>query len=338
MDTMSADPLPQPSGGSTFTGITLSLLVAFSSIAINLLIPILSPLLLAIVAGAVLVNLGVLPTSAQPGLDFSAKHLLRAGIVLLGLQLSLQDIAGLGAGMIVVVVVIVTVGLLATLWIGSLLGLSWTQRLLIACGFSICGAAAVAAADAVVEAEEEEVASSIALVVVFGTAMIAVIPILANLLGLDDHTAGLWAGGSIHEVAQVVAAAGAIGGGALGVAVIVKLARVLMLAPIMAALSIWQRNRSTSTTSPGARPPLIPLFVLGFLAMVVITSTFALPSEVTTPVRYLQTGLLSAAMFALGCGVRRDALKAVGVKPVALAGAATGVVMVVSLVGVLLVG
>ncbi|HMU36293.1 MAG TPA: putative sulfate exporter family transporter, partial [Marmoricola sp.] len=259
-------------------------------------------------------------------------------IVLLGLQLSLQDIAGLGAGMIVVVVVIVTVGLLATLWIGSLLGLSWTQRLLIACGFSICGAAAVAAADAVVEAEEEEVASSIALVVVFGTAMIAIIPILATLLGLDDRTAGLWAGGSIHEVAQVVAAAGAIGGGALSVAVIVKLARVLMLAPVMAAISIWQRYRTTASPKAGARPPLIPLFVLGFLFMVLIASGFDIPTQVSTTAKYLQTALLSAAMFALGCGVRRDALKAVGVKPVALAGAATGVVMVVSLVGVLLVG
>ncbi len=212
-----------------------------------------SPLLIAIVAGAVLANTVSLPAKFQPGLAFSAKRLLRVGIALLGLQLMFSDIVGLGWGVIAVVVAIVFLGIAGTMYAGKLLGLSWSQRILIACGFSICGAAAVAAADGVVNAREEELLTAVALVVIFGTLMIPTIPLLANAFGMNEVGAGLWAGGSIHEVAQVVAAGSALGATALGVATVVKLARVLMLAPVMAFLSIRQRRMVDSTAAK--RPP-----------------------------------------------------------------------------------
>jgi uncharacterized integral membrane protein (TIGR00698 family) len=340
--TESADvaPLRPALAGGIIPGLVLSLVVALLCMAVNQFASIASPLLLAIIAGAVVANVREMSVILRPGLAFSGKRLLRAGIVMLGLQLSLQDIAGLGAGMIVVVVVLVALGITATMLIGSWLGVSWNQRVLIACGFSICGAAAVAAADGVVEADEEEVATSIALVVLFGTLMIPLIPMLSSLLGLDSRTAGLWAGTSIHEVAQVVAAAGAIGGGALAVAVVAKLARVLMLAPVMAVLGVYRRYE-IGRRGGDARvmmPPIVPLFVAGFAVTVLIGSLLTIPTDVGTALRYVQTALLSAAMFALGCGVRGSALRSVGSRPFVLALLSTLAIAAISLGGVLLVG
>ncbi|AKT52888.1 YeiH family protein [Arsenicicoccus sp. oral taxon 190] len=319
-------------------GLTLCGVGVAVALAVNHWLPTVSPLLVAIVLGAVLANAVALPARVQPGLAVAAKRLLRAGIVLLGLQVMLRDILGLGAAMIAVVVAVVTLGILGTLVVGRLLGVGPGLRLLVACGFSICGAAAVAAVDGVVDAEEEDVATAVALVVLFGTMMIPVVPLLVSAMGLGAHAGGLWAGGSVHEVAQVVAAGGAIGGGALTVAVIVKLARVLMLAPVMAVIS-WRRRRALqSEGSGGTLPPLVPLFVVGFLVMVLARSFLPLPEPVLGAGRLVQTVLLTAAMFALGCGVHRSILRRVGLAPFALATVSTTIVAVVALVGVTLAG
>jgi len=245
-------------------GLVVCALAVVISLGLNRLLPTVSPLLLAIVLGAMLSNMVRLPVIVEPG---SAKRLLRLGVALLGLQLLFSNIAGLGVGMIAVVVAIVVGGILASVLAGRLLGLSQTQSLLIACGFSICGAAAVAAVDGVIEADEEEVVTAVALVIMFGTLMIPLVPLAGHAMGLSTTELGLWAGGSIHEVAQVVAAGSAIGGSALGLAVVVKLARVLMLAPVMAIISLRRRRAADPSTgevgATGRRPPIVPLFVGG---------------------------------------------------------------------------
>jgi uncharacterized integral membrane protein (TIGR00698 family) len=294
-----------------------------------------SPLLIAIVAGAVLANTVSLPAKFQPGLAFSAKRLLRVGIALLGLQLMFSDIVGLGWGVIAVVVAIVFLGIAGTMYAGKLLGLSWSQRILIACGFSICGAAAVAAADGVVNAREEELLTAVALVVIFGTLMIPTIPLLADAFGMNEIDAGMWAGGSIHEVAQVVAAGSALGATALGVATVVKLARVLMLAPVMAFLSIRQRTMVDNTDTK--RPPLIPLFVVAFISCMGLRSTGMLPNELLGLAKTVQTALLAAAMFALGLGVRLSVIRGVGARPFVLAAISTVWVATIAYFGVVLV-
>lgn len=233
-------------------------------------------------------------------------------------------------------VAIVTLGIFGTMLVGRLLGLSWTQRLLIACGFSICGAAAVLAVDGVVEADDEEVVTAVALVVIFGTCMIPLLPLLAAALGLGELAAGIWAGGAIHEVGQVVAAGGAIGGQALAVAVVVKLARVVMLAPVMAAVSVRQRWMTDQATGV-RRPPLVPLFVLAFLACATLRTTGVLPASVLAAAKLTQTTFLTAAMFALGAGVNVAALRKIGLRPFALAGISTLWVSCIALAGVLLV-
>ncbi|WP_288799327.1 YeiH family protein [uncultured Arsenicicoccus sp.] len=332
---------PRVSPARPLPGLALCAVAVALALLVNHVAPVMSPLLVAILLGAVLANAVPLPATLAPGLAVAAKPLLRAGIVLLGLQVVLGQILGLGWGMIAVVVAVVGLGIASTLGYGRLLGVPAGLTLLVACGFSICGAAAVAAVDGVVDADEEDVATAVALVVVCGTVMIPVVPLLVGALGLSPYAGGLWAGGSIHEVAQVVAAGGALGGGALAAAVVVKLTRVLMLAPVMAAIS-WRRRRAlaadvSAVGSGGGRlPPLVPAFVLGFVAMVVVRSVLPLPAPVLDGARLLETILLTAAMFALGCGVRLALVRQVGARPFVLAALSTVTVALVCLAGVTL--
>ncbi|BCR80869.1 membrane protein [Arachnia rubra] len=327
-------------------GLGVCLAAAGAAYGINLLLPGISPLIITIVAGMFVTNVLRLPEITSPGVDFSAKKLLRAGIIFLGLQLSLTNIAGLGAPMLLVVVCIVAGGLLGTLLLGRLLRVPPNLSLLVACGFSICGAAAVAGAAGVTDPDdraEEDTITAVALVVIFGTSMILLVPLLVSLFGLDVVTAGKWAGGSTHEIAQVVAIGGVIGGGALAVAVVVKLARVLLLAPVIAVLSIRQRHLQRATDAPGQQtsrsklPPIVPPFILGFLAMVLLRSFIPLPKTVLDAGSALQTVLLAAAMFALGCGVRIRSLLKVGIRPFGLAALSTLLVAAIAFLGILLV-
>lgn len=331
-------------------GVMLALLVAAVSYGASLMTPVLSPLIVAIILGVVITNTVSLPAFMAAGVDFSAKKLLRAGIVLLGLRLVLSDIAALGAPMLGVVVCVVVVGILGTLLIGRILKIPSGLNLLISCGFSICGAAAVAGVAGVSDPNdeaEEDTITAVALVVIFGTLMIPLLPFLAGVLGLDSHAAAMWAGASVHEIAQVVAIGGILGGGAMKVAVVVKLARVLLLAPVAAVVSIRQRiafkrtveARGVDETAHQAKmPPLIPPFIIGFLAMVLLRSFVDLPSAALTVGGALQTALLAAAMFGLGCGVKIRKLSKVGLRPFILATLATVLVSAIAYAGVTLVG
>lgn len=166
--------------------------------------------------------------------------------------------------------------------------------------------------------------------------MIGLLPLASGLLGLDGRSGGVWAGASIHEVAQVVAAGGAIGGGALAVAVVVKLARVLMLAPVLAWVGWRRRRQLVQQGSTGSLPPLVPGFVAGFIALVLVYTWVPLPGTVLELAKIAQTALLAAAMFALGCGVRIGQLRRAGARPALLATLATGWVAAIGLTGTLL--
>jgi uncharacterized integral membrane protein (TIGR00698 family) len=338
MATMQSSDTRQSAARVLLPGVGLCAIAAMVAVVVSRGVPAASPLLVAILVGMVATNLGVVPQSARAGLAFSSKRVLRVGVALLGVQLVLSDILDLGVGMLGVIVAVVVVGITSTMAVGALMGISRTQRLLIACGFSICGAAAVAAVDGVVEAEEREVATAIGLVVIFGTLMIPLIPLAASVMGLSNRQAGLWAGGSIHEVAQVVAAGGAIGSSALAVAVVVKLGRVLMLGPVLTILGLLQRRTVTSTSANANRPPLVPVFVVAFGVMAAIRTTGVLPASAVGAAKFAQAFLLAMAMFALGCGVRLTEVRALGARTLVLAGISTLIVAVTALVGITLVG
>lgn len=326
---------------SALPGLGLALTVALIAVAVGRVVPAASPLLLAILAGVGLANLAprLLDGPLAPGLAVASRRLLRLGIVLLGLQVAGRDIVALGWPVLIGVAAVVGGGIAVSVVGGRLLRIDPTQALLIGCGFSICGAAAVAGADGILgdRRKPEQTATAVALVVLFGSALIGLLPLLAGLAGLSPRTAGVWTGASVHEVAQVVAAGGIVGGTALQVAVVVKLARVLLLAPVLAGLSWWQRRSAPAVTGV-RRPPLVPLFVAGFLAMVALRTGIALPAAALDVAKLAQTALLAAAMFALGCSVHWSVVRRAGGRVVALAAVATTVVLALGYVTARLAG
>jgi uncharacterized membrane protein YadS len=144
---------------------------------------------------------------------------------------------------------------------------------------------------------------------VYGGLAILAVPLAGPLLGFSDVSLGEWAGMSVHEVAQVVAAASPAGAAAVAVAAVVKLSRVVLLAPMVTAVSVAERRVARSE---GRRPPLVPLFVLGFLAMVGVRTLDVLPAPVLAAAQLLTTPLLAGALFGLGCSVRLGALARTG--------------------------
>lgn len=318
-------------------GLAVAAGVTLIALLINRIQPLASALVVAIVIGAVVANVRPVPVAWRPGLTFASRYLLRFGIVLLGLQVSLAALAGLGWQRLLLVLMVVSSGVIGTLLAGRAMGINPRLTALVACGFSICGAAAVAGAKDVIDADEDQTGTALMLVVLYGTLAIPIVPGLATLIGLSTPAAATWAGASIHEVAQVVAAAAAIGPDALGTAVAVKLARVVCLAGVVAAFGLVRRRHSAGPVSRH-RPPLIPGFVLGFLAMVVLGSVLPLPAALLSTARLLQTGALAMAMAALGFGIQLRGLREVGPKPVLLGAIATVIVSLVALTGVLLIG
>ncbi|MER7819066.1 putative sulfate exporter family transporter [Streptomyces sp. NPDC096153] len=254
----------------------------------------------------------------RAGLTLTTKRLMRAGIVLLGLKLSLADVLGLGWATVAMVPAVVAATFCGTWWLGRRLGLPGDQPLLIAAGYSICGASAIGAVGSVHDSDDDDVVTSVALVTLCGTLAIAVLPLLHGPLGLTDTEFGRWVGAGVHDVGQVVATAQTAGPAALGEAVLVKLLRVALLAPLVAVLVVSARRRGRDSPRSG-RPPLVPLFVVGFLAMVALRSTGLVPAQALAVAGTAQELLLAAALFGLGSAVRLPSLSRTGPK-VALLG------------------
>lgn len=306
------------------------------SYAVSSRLPAISALTVAVVLGALARNVGLLGGWALPGTVLATKKLLRVGVVLLGLQLAVSEVLGLDPGILLVVLVTVSCTFAGTLWLGHRLGVSPGTTLLVATGFSICGASAAAAMDAVSDSEEEDLATAVALVTIFGSLAIFLLPALQVPLGLSDVSYGVWSGAAVHEVAQVVAAASAAGGTALAVATVVKLTRVVLLAPLIAGYSVVRRHRERDAAPQGKRPPLVPLFVVGFIAMVAVRSTGLLPAPVLDGAHVLTTLLLAGALFGLGTSVHLPSLVRTGGRAVVLGAGSSLVAGVVSLAGIAL--
>ncbi|MDV6014692.1 putative sulfate exporter family transporter [Haloechinothrix sp. LS1_15] len=300
--------------GTTRSPVLLGLLVTGLGVGVSYLvtlaIPVVGILTAAIVLGIAAGNLPALPRHGMPGVQQATRWLLRGGIVLLGLQLALQQLLQLGAGTVLALVLTVAITFAGTLGLGRLLRVERGLSVLVATGFAICGASAVAAMASVVRRRDEDVATAIALVTLYGSLAIVAVPLLGPAFGLTGADLGAWAGLSVHEVGQVVAAAAPAGGAAVTAAVVVKLSRVLLLAPLVATMSVVER-RATSGAG-GRRPPIVPLFVLGFVAMVGIRATGLVPPTVLDAAELATTLLLAGALFGLGTGVRLRALLRTG--------------------------
>jgi uncharacterized integral membrane protein (TIGR00698 family) len=268
-------------------------------------------------------------------LTLASKRLLRLGIVLLGLKLSLGAIADLGAVAILAIVALVGVSFGITWMIAKAFRLPGDEPLLMAAGFSICGVSAIGAVSAARGSSSRDTATPVTMVTLFGTAAIVVLPAVAPLVGVDASEFGYWVGASVHDVGQVVATAQSAGTVALAAAVVVKLTRVLTLAPIVAIVAGATRRRIGAGS---ARPPLVPLFVLGFVAMILVRSFLPVTDTVLEIADIVQSVLIAMALFAIGASLRLETLLRSGWRAAAAGLSAWTVILALSLGFVQLVG
>jgi uncharacterized integral membrane protein (TIGR00698 family) len=256
---------------------------------------------------------------ARPGVVFCLRRVLRFAIILLGLQLTAEQVVEVGAGGIAIIAATLICTFLFTTWLGRRIGVERKLSELIAAGTSICGASAVIATNTVTDAHDEDVAYAVACVTVFGSIAMFVYPLLPGLLHLEPHAFGLWAGASIHEIAQVMAAAYQDGQQAGDAAAIAKLSRVAMLAPVVIVLGLLAARRASSadrTRAPGKVP--MPWFVLGFIALVGLNSVITVPAGTKAAIVAITTFLLSMALAAMGLETDVAKLRAKGVRPLIL--------------------
>ena len=304
---------------ATIPGLFLVTFVTITAFGLRLApaAAIFSPMILAILAGILFHNIVGTPHSAKAGVTFALRRLLRLAIILLGLQLTAAQILAVGYGGIVVIVLALGATFLFTTSFGKLLGVEHKLAQLIAAGTSICGASAVIATNTVTNAPDEDVAYAVACVTLFGSIAMFTYPLLPALLHLDARAYGLWSGASIHEIAQVVAAAFQVNKEAGEFATIAKLTRVAMLAPVVITLAFLARSSAARHHSRKASAPM-PWFVLGFIAMVALNSVIAIPPEVKSPLVTATTFLLSMALAAMGLETDIKKLRARGLRPLLL--------------------
>jgi uncharacterized integral membrane protein (TIGR00698 family) len=254
------------------------------------------------------------PAIAKAGVTFSLRRVLRFAIILLGLQLTAAQVAEVGATGVAIIVTTLVSTFVFTKWLGRLIGVDRQLAELIAAGTSICGASAVIATNTVTDAPDEDVAYAVACVTVFGSVAMFVYPLLPGVLHLSQTGYGLWAGASIHEIAQVVAAAYQDGSRAGDFATIAKLSRVMMLAPVVITLGLIARRGGAGSPSNGKRVPL-PWFVLGFIALVGLNSVVVVPPHLKAAIVLATTFLLSLALAAMGLETDIAKLRMKGLRP-----------------------
>ena len=286
-----------------------------------------SPLIIGIVIGMFYANTlrSHIPQEWVPGIVFSSKQLLRFAIILYGFRITFQQIAEVGLAGLTVSVIMLSTTFILGWWAGvKLFGLDRDTAVLTASGSSICGAAAVLATEPVLKAEPYKSAVAVGTVVLFGTIAMFTYPALykSGILHMDPSTYGIYVGGTVHEVAQVVAAGGAIGGAAADNAVIVKMTRVMMIAPLLIILGIIVSRSAGSTGGEQKFTISIPWFAVWFIVMAGLNS-FLVDIESLKPVlqtiNEVDTFLLTMAMTALGMETSVEKFKQAGIKPVLLA-------------------
>jgi uncharacterized integral membrane protein (TIGR00698 family) len=303
-----------------------------------------SALTVAILLGIVVANTayGRLAGTCGPGVNFSKQTLLRAGVILYGLRLTVQDIGHVGLGGVLIDGVVLTSTFALAYVLGTrLFGLDRMTSILIGAGSAICGAAAVMATEPIVRAKAEQVTVAVSCVVVFGTLAIFLYPILYSLnthwqlIPAGPRAFGIYVGSTIHEVAQVFAAGRSVSIATADTAIVTKMVRVMMLAPFLIALSAWatrssdraqagmnaQTGMNQSAATGDAKHRLrIPWFAFGFIGMVLFNSLALLPQSMRTALVDVDTFILAMAMAALGLTTHVSAIRKAGIKPLLLGG------------------
>lgn len=297
-------------------GILLTLIIALVAKYISTFpfFSILGQLVIAIILGMAWRATFKVQEAWQTGITFSSKKLLRLGIILLGMRLNLMDIYNAGASVFLIAFINLVFALVVVYGLTKVFHVDKKLGILTACGTAICGAAAVVAIAPQIKANEKETAVGAAIVALLGTVFTLVYTVLYSLFHLTPTEYGIFAGGTLHEIAHVIAAASAGGNEAIDMAVIVKLTRVALLVPVAIVIGILYRRIDKGQDNGGFSLSNIPWFILGFLAMSAINSLGIVPANVAQAFVNIAYVLIGMAMAGLGLNVEIKTFKQLGVK------------------------
>ena len=330
---------PENRAGS-ISGIIFVAIFAIASTAIAQIGPIhalgLSPLVIGIVLGIFYANTlhNQIPRAWDTGITFSGKKILRFAIVFYGFRITFQQIAEVGMDGFLVSLVMLTSTLILGSYLGmKVFGMDKETSILTASGASVCGAAAVLATEPVLKAEGHKTAVAVSMVVLFGTISMFLYPVLytgfiehaTGFLHMSPREFGIYVGGTIHEVAQVVAVPASVPGAPEDMAnsaVIVKMTRVIMIAPMLIVLGLILSMQAKKSGAAGDKLQIVvPWFAVYFIGMAGFNSFDLVPHEIVSKINVIDTFLLTMAMTALGMGTRFSKFKGLGLAPLYTAGA-----------------
>lgn len=277
-------------------------------------------MLMALLLGMAL-NFLALGGPCKPGIEFTARSVLRFGVALLGVRISAELLSALSMGQIGLVIAAVALTIGFGLLAARLMGRGWRLGLLTGGSVAICGASAAMAISAVLprnEHSERNLIFTVLSVTVLSTLAMIAYPILVQRLGLNDHVAGLFLGATIHDVAQVVGAGFSLSEETGEVATLVKLIRVAMLAPVVLVISVIVRRSTNAQEQQGKRPPLLPLFVIGFLIFATLNSAGVVPEAMSQAMSRLSRWALLVSIAAVGMKTSLQRILDVGGQAIAL--------------------
>ena len=353
--------------GPAFAGLNLVFGVAIVARFLQGLLPgptlnkAISEVLIAVVVGLYIRNALGVSSRFEPGVKFSLQRILRLGIILLGLRLSLQDVAATGATALALVAVCITIALLMAYIAGRLFKIPARLATLIGVGTAICGNSAIVATAPVIEAKEDDVSFAVATITLFGLIAVIFYPIIGHVAGLSDRVFGLWAGTAVNDTSQVVATGAAYSPAALDVATVVKLTRNTLMAPLIVLIGlVYSRASQSKLTGKAAEAAhltlgkLVPWFVLGFLALSLVRTAGVaagiLPQNVDKP-GALQSAVavlkfademakfcILMALAGVGLGTNIQSMRKTGFKPFIVGLCVASILAVVSLSLILFAG
>jgi uncharacterized integral membrane protein (TIGR00698 family) len=254
----------------------------------------------------------------RPGLRVTAKYVLQGSIVVLGLGLSLRQVVSIGVGSLPVLLGTLLSALGMAWMAGRALGLRRDLTTLIGVGTAICGASAIAATDAVIDADESDVSYAVTTIFLFNVAAVVAYPLLGHLAGLSQHAFGLFAGTAVNDTSSVVAATSVYGHQAAAYGLVVKLTRTLAIIPVCIGLVVWRRGQVPAAGDRPAWRGVLPIFLLGFLAAVGANSAGLVPAHLHARLSTLATWMITAAMAAIGLSSRLGQIRNAGFRPICL--------------------
>jgi len=317
-----------------------------------------SEILVAVLLGLYLRNWIKTGERTRAGIKFSIQHVLRFGIILLGLRLSLQDVAATGLTALILVTICITVALILAYFAGRLFKIPTRLAALIGVGTAICGNTAIIATAPVLEANEEEMSFAVATITLFGLLAVVVYPIIGHLIGLSDRSFGLWAGTAVNDTSQVVAVGAIFSEAALNVATVVKLTRNTLMAPLIVLFGlVYSRALKKEMSAEAAHASrldwskLIPGFVIGFLIMSLVRTAGValgvLPQDIANPGNLqfaasflkacdeLSKFFILMALAGVGLNTDLPSLRRMGLKPL-IVGTCVALILAVTSLGLIL--